>query len=529
MTDTRDLFPRSSGIILHPTSLPGGQGIGDLGAAARRFADWLQEAGQSVWQVLPLGPTSFGDSPYQTLSALAGNPLLISLDALVATGWLEADDLSDTPGGEPDRVDFGRVIPWKNAKLDLAWRRFAADASADDRHAWQRWVREEGEWLADFTLFVALKEDQGGKPWVEWPPVLAKRDRAALAEARTRLDDRIDAHAFRQWLFHRQWQELRAYCAAHDIRLLGDLPIFVAHDSCDVWARPDLFHLDPQGRPTVVAGVPPDYFSATGQLWGNPLYDWRAMADEDYAWWVKRVSACLRQTDVVRIDHFRGFDAYWEIPASAPTAVSGRWVAGPGSDFFAALQRQLGGLPIVAEDLGVITESVEDLRDTFALPGMKVLQFAWSGPKSPFQPHNYPSNCIVYTGTHDNDPTVAWWHDAADEDTRRAVRDYVGGQVHEEPHWTFIRLAMQSVAHTCMIPLQDVLGLGQEGRMNRPGAAGGNWSWRMQDHAFTSPARNHLGHLTWLYRRRPDQRTSLYDDARGETTEDAAEPGASSP
>jgi 4-alpha-glucanotransferase len=406
------------------------------------------------------------------------------------------------------------MIPWKNDKLDLAWRRFAAGAGDGLRRQWRSFVAAEAAWLDDVTLFVAIKEEQGGKSWVEWPRELAQRDGAALAAARQRLADRIQAHAFRQWLFERQWQELRGYCAERGVRLLGDLPIFVAHDSCDVWVRPDLFHLDGHGRPRFVAGVPPDYFSRTGQLWGNPLYDWRAMADEDYAWWVARIRACLRQTDLVRIDHFRGFEAYWEVPAAAPNAIPGRWVEGPGHAFFAALERQLGALPIVAEDLGVITEEVEALRDAFGLPGMKVLQFAWSGPKSPFQPHNYRSNCVVYTGTHDNDPTLAWWHGAADEGTREAVRQYVGAAGVDQPHWTLIRLAMQSVAHTCMIPMQDVLGLGPEGRMNRPGALGGNWSWRLEEWAFTHPARDHLAHLTWLYRRRPDQRTSLYEDMR---------------
>ncbi len=516
MSEQNDLFPRSAGILLHPTSLPGGHGIGDLGPSARRFVDWLQAAGQSIWQVLPLGPTSYGDSPYQTLSAMAGNPLLISLDLLVADGWLNASDLADAPHGAEDRVDFGGVIPWKFACLDLAWRNFRGRADRVARVSWETFLVEEKSWLDDFVLFVAIKEEQGGRPWVEWPRDLRRRDPQAVAAARERLADRMRAHAFRQWLFAHQWAALRAYATARDVRFLGDLPIFVAHDSADVWTRPDLFHLDSEGRPKVVAGVPPDYFSKTGQLWGNPLYDWDAMAREDHAWWVARIRACLRQTDLVRIDHFRGFEAYWEVPADAETAVGGRWVPGPSTAFFASLQRQLGALPIVAEDLGVITEKVEALRDRFALPGMKVLQFAWSGPKSPFQPHNYGSNCIVYSGTHDNDPTVGWWREAADEATRDKVRDYLGQHVQDEPHWALIRLGLQSVAHTFVAPMQDVLGIGREGRMNRPGAQDGNWNWRMPVWGFEHPGRDRLAHLTWLYRRRPDQRTSLYDDMRAE-------------
>ena len=380
------LFPRSSGVILHPTSLPGAHGIGSLGAAANRFVDWLVAAGQSLWQVLPLGPTSYGDSPYQTLSAVAGNPLLIDLDDLVAEGWLAVDDLADRPAFADDHVDYGAVIPWKFGLLDRAWACFAERATPAAREALANYEREQHAWLVDFARFMALKDDHAGRPWTEWPASLRDRDPAALADADTRLADRIGAHAWRQWVFDRQWARLRRYAGERGVRLLGDLPIFVAHDSCDVWTRRKLFFLDAEGRPTRVAGVPPDYFSATGQLWGNPLYDWRAMAREDYAWWITRLRLCLRQTDLVRIDHFRGFEAYWEVPADAETAIGGRWVQGPGLGFFESLRRHLGALPIVAEDLGVITEAVEELRDTFDMPGMKVLQFAWSEPRNPFQP-----------------------------------------------------------------------------------------------------------------------------------------------
>jgi 4-alpha-glucanotransferase len=526
MSRTSALFPRSSGVLLHPTCLPGPHGIGDVGESARRFVDWLAAAGQSLWQVLPLGPTTYGDSPYQTLSAVAGNPLLVSLDALAAEGWLTADELAEHPAFPDDRVDYGAVITWKFAMLDRAWERFRDEAAADAQQAFAAFRAAERGWLDDMALYTALKDDHGGLAWTDWEPDLRDRDRDALAAAGERLADRVGAHAFRQWLFATQWQALRRYAAERGIRLMGDLPIFIAHDSADVWSRPGLFHLDDRGRPAVVAGVPPDYFSETGQLWGNPLYDWHAMAREDYAWWVHRLRLCLRQTDLVRIDHFRGFEAYWEVPADAETAVAGHWVPGPGLGFLESLRRQLGNLPIVAEDLGVITEPVEELRDAFDIPGMKVLQFAWDEPRNPFQPHNYPHNCVVYSGTHDNDPTRGWWDEACDDATREQVRDYVGHAV-EEPHWTFIRLGMTSVGHTFIAPLQDVLGLGREARMNRPGSEDGNWNWRAPAWALdpeTEPCKR-LAHLTWVSRRRPDQRRSLYDDAAedaGSAPDDAA-------
>jgi 4-alpha-glucanotransferase len=530
-----DLFPRSSGIILHPTSLPGPHGIGDLGDAAHRFVDWLVAAGQSLWQVLPLGPTSYGDSPYQTLSTEAGNPLLIDPTALVRSGWLEAAEMEDHPSWPDDRVDYGAVIGWKFGVLDRAWERFASRGNDADGEQYEAFCRDHARWLDDWTLYMALKEEQEGRPWHDWPAELRSRDKEALAEARQRLAHRCGAHAFRQWLFDRQWSALREHAASSGVRFLGDLPIFVAHDSADVWARQDLFHLDAEGRPTVVAGVPPDYFSETGQLWGNPLYDWDAMAREDYAWWVQRLRASLRHTDLVRIDHFRGFEAYWEVPADAETAIGGRWVQGPGLGFFESLRRHLGALPIVAEDLGVITEEVEQLRDAFAMPGMKVLQFAWDEPRNPFQPHNHVANAVVYSGTHDNDPTNGWWQEGIDEATRERVRDYVGREV-DDPAWTFIRMGMQSVGHTFIAPMQDVLGLGGEARMNRPGEESGNWDWRMPDWGLDPDhaSRHRLAHLTWVCRRRPDQRTSVYEEQRrreqeeGGATTDGSGPDARS-
>jgi 4-alpha-glucanotransferase len=512
MSDQRFRFTRSSGVLLHPTCLPGPDGVGDLGAGAYRFVDWLEKTGQSLWQILPLGPTSYGDSPYQTLSAFAGNPLLISLDRLADARWLTDEDLRDRPAFPLDRVDFGPVIQWKFSRLDRAWDRFSAGAGARDREEFAAWRREQAQWLDDFALFMALKDDHQGQPWSGWPAALRDRRPEALAEAAERLVHRVSAHAFRQWVFHEQWQQLKAFASARGIRFVGDLPIFVAYDSSDVWARPGYFQLDDKGRPLCVAGVPPDYFSKTGQLWGNPLYDWERLADDRYRWWVQRVRASLEQVDLVRIDHFRGFAAYWEVPAGASTAQNGRWVRGPGAGFFEVLREELGEhLPIIAEDLGVITPDVEKLRDDFQLPGMKVLQFAWSGPDNLFLPHNFTPNCVVYSGTHDNDPTVGWWRHRTDPATRELVAEYTGGQV-DEPNWELIRLGMMSCAHTFIATMQDVLGLGREGRMNLPGEGKGNWNWRLLESAFTDKAADRLARLTWLSFRRPDQVRRPSDD-----------------
>jgi len=509
--DTPSLFPRSSGVLLHPTCLPGPDGIGDLGESAYRFVDWLEKCGQSLWQVLPLGPTSFGDSPYQTLSAFAGNPLLVSLERLVLEGWLLADDLSGRPRFDEQRVDFGSVITWKTKMLDRAWSIFLEQASRTHRAEFEGWCSQQ-PWLDDFSLFMALKEDNEGQPWTQWPVDLVQRKPEALAEAASRLGKRIAAHRFRQWLFSHQWMELKGFAMARGIRLIGDIPIFVAHDSSDVWARPELFQLDGKGLPTGVAGVPPDYFSKTGQLWGNPLYDWDRLESEDYRWWVDRVKACLETVDLVRLDHFRGFQAYWEVPIDEKTAENGKWVPGPGADFFGVLRRDLGGqLPVIAEDLGVITPAVELLRDTFDLPGMKVLQFAWSGPDNVFLPHEHVWNCVVYSGTHDNDPTIGWWNHLADSATKELVAEYTGCAT-DEPHWTLIRLGMMSTAHTFIATMQDVLGLGRNARMNLPGEGKGNWNWRMTGDAFLDPAGDRLARLTWLYRRRSDQATSHRED-----------------
>jgi 4-alpha-glucanotransferase len=508
MTD----FPRSSGILLHPTSLPGRYGIGDLGEYAYRFVDWLEAQGQTIWQILPLGPTSYGDSPYQCLSAFAGNTNLISLDKLVGEGWLTHDDLADVPDFPADTVDYGPVIEYHNHKLDLAYRRYEAGASEEQRAACRQWCEENASWLDDWALFIALKNEHGGRPWTEWREDLALSQPAALDAARQRLAGELEKHRFLQWVFYSQWLELKEYANQRQVRLVGDVPIFVAHDSSDVWAQRDRFYLDEKGQPTVIAGVPPDYFSETGQRWGNPLYRWDVLKAQGYDWWIDRFKAILTQVDLVRIDHFRGFEAYWEIPADEETAINGKWVEGPGEHFFHALRAALGDLPIIAEDLGEISRAVIELRDSLGLPGMKVLQFAWSDPENPFLPHNYPVDCVAYTGTHDNNTTVGWWNsDEVSDNARDFVAAYLDREI-VEPHWSLIRLGMMSSAHTFVMPLQDVIGYGAEARMNTPGKQQGNWGWRFTPDVLDDPVKDRLAHLTWLYKRRPDQQNEVYGD-----------------
>jgi 4-alpha-glucanotransferase len=512
MSESGFQFQRSSGVLLHPTSLPGPDGIGDLGQSAYSFVDWLHQHGQSLWQILPLGPTSFGDSPYQTLSTFAGNPLLISLERLVEDGWLLPEDLIDRPAFDEERVDFGPVITWKFSCLKRAWSVFLERASTSNWEQLNIFRQKNAAWLEDFALFMALKEDADGKPWSQWDGPLVRREEHAMQEARTRLDKSISSFVFVQWLFFEQWQKVKIYASAKGVKLVGDVPIFVAHDSSDVWANPQYFQLGDDGRPTHVAGVPPDYFSKTGQLWGNPLYNWKALKADGYSWWVRRLQTCLELVDLVRIDHFRGFAGYWEVPATEKTAIKGTWRPGPGADFFKTLQDVFGHkLPLIAEDLGVITTDVVKLRDDFQLPGMKILQFAWSGPENLFLPHQHVTNCVVYSGTHDNDPTLGWWEHLADASCKELVQEYTGCPV-EEPNWTLIRLGMMSCAHTFIATMQDVLGLGRQARMNLPGEGTGNWNWRMPAAALTDPAGQRLARLTWLYRRRPDQILSAPKD-----------------
>lgn len=495
-------FPRSSGVLLHPTSLPGRFGIGDLGEPAYRFVDFLVEARQSLWQVLPLGPTGYGDSPYQAFSSFAGNPLLISLEELVKEGALPSDALEVTPRFPDDRVSFGVVIEFKMAILRQSFHYFQEHASRAQRQEFARFCDAERGWLDDYALFMALKGHHAGAVWNTWEPKIARREPQALARWRQELATPVAFQQYLQYQFFRQWAAVKGYANRQGIRIVGDVPIFVAHDSADVWAHPELFYLDESGSPTVVAGVPPDYFSETGQLWGNPLYRWDVMAQDGYAWWIERMRMAFRLVDVIRLDHFRGFEGYWEVPATERTAVRGRWVKGPGAAFFQALQQALGDVPIIAEDLGVITPEVEALRDGFGFPGMKILQFAFATDSgNEFLPHNYPRHCVVYTGTHDNDTTVGWFHSAPEQE-RTYCLQYLGTDG-REIHWDLIRLAMMSVADTVVFPLQDLLGLGTEARMNYPSRLGGNWAWRFTAEMLTEEIRDRLAGLTETYGRQP--------------------------
>lgn len=472
---------RSSGILLHPTSLPGPFGIGDLGPRAHTWVRELASTGCRLWQVLPLSPTGFADSPYQCFSTFAGNPYLISPELLVEDGLLTEGDLENGPDFPADRVDYGSVITRKLELLDVAFDRFEAGSKL--REEFSTFQATNRVWLDDFALFMAFKDLYSLKPWTEWPAPLRDRVPLQMQKARTAYATDVKRHSFLQFLFFRQWRALKAVAVEAGVSIIGDLPIFVAHDSADVWANPELFHLGPDGRPTVVAGVPPDYFSETGQLWGNPLYRWDVHAESEYAWWLARFRAIFRMVDIVRVDHFRGFVDYWEVPAGAETAVHGRWRDGPGAVFLQAVMNELGDLPVIAEDLGEINPAVFELRDHFELPGMKILQFAFEDDLSnDFLPHHYPVNCVVYTGTHDNDTVVGWWESIGKEE-REFVRSYLG-ITGEDIAWDLISAAWESRAVVAIAPLQDLLGLGTEARMNYPGTLGGNWTWRLSEGAF---------------------------------------------
>ncbi len=476
-------FPRSSGVLLHPTSLPG-PGMGDAGEGARRFVDWLAEAGQSLWQVLPLVPVSEGGSPYNGLSAMAGNALLVSPDFLVREGLLDAADLQGGGDLPADRVDFPRALAYRDALLRRAWEALRGGRAPGLRAGFDAFRARNAAWLEDYALFRALRDEAGGRCWIDWEPGLRLRRPEALVRARVRLGGEVELHELREFLFHREWSTLREHARERGVRIVGDIPIFVAYDSADVWAHPELFELDGEGRPTGVAGVPPDYFSATGQRWGNPLYRWDAMRADGYRWWTERFRRTLEMVDVVRVDHFRGFESYWEIPASEETAMHGAWRPGPGAELFRAVRRELGELPLIAEDLGIITAEVEELRDELGLPGMRVLQFAFGedDPDNPHLPANYPENSVGYTGTHDNDTSLGWLGAAGGDERARLERAGGGGG---EPGWEMIRLVMESRARLAVFPLQDVLGLGSEARMNVPGTGAGNWAWRFREGALT--------------------------------------------
>lgn len=497
-------FQRASGILLHPTCLPSRFGIGDLGRSAYDFINFLEQSGQKLWQILPLGPTGLEHSPYiMNFSTFAGNPLMIDLDQLVEAGLLKAEDLTPLPEAADSayaKVDFAQVIPHKFKYLQQAFDRFQPDAT------YEQFCQEQSWWLEDYVLFIALFEANGNLPWNQWDAALAKREPAALKQATEQLDDRIQFHRFLQFTFFQQWAKLRHYANDKGIQIVGDISIYVCHNSSDVWSAPDMFKLDSETYdPAFMAGVPPDYFSATGQLWGNPVYDWDKLEQTDFAWWVNRFKATLLYVDIVRVDHFRGFEAYWQVPGGETTAMNGEWIKGPDAKFFEVLKQKLGSLPVMAEDLGIITPEVELLRDRFNFPGMRILQFAFGGDAAnPYLPHHYISNCVVYPGTHDNDTALGWWNTAGDAE-KQHVAEYLGysspNQV-QNINWEFIRMALASVADLAILPLQDVLGLDGRARMNDPRYNDGQWRWRFTESDLLTPElSDRLKRLTQLYSR----------------------------
>ena len=495
-------FTRASGVLLHPTSLPGPHGSGDFGPAAYHFVDWLVGARQSLWQILPLGGIGPGNSPYMSTSAFAGNVLLIDLAELNSRGWLLDAELASATPFNDRRLDFAAVVPFRMSRLKLAATRFAGSASAAEHADFNAFCARHQNWLDDYALFMTLANLFDWRDWSDWDAPLARRDPLALADAAQRHADGVLFWKFCQWCFFRQWLNLKAYANERGVDVIGDAPIFIAYQSAEVWARQDLFDLDARGKPTVVAGVPPDFFSETGQRWGNPLYRWRAHAKEGYAWWVERIRRTFELVDIVRIDHFRGFAGYWEIPASEPTAIKGRWLPGPGAPLFKAIANALGPMPIIAEDLGVVTPDVVALRKKFGLPGMRILQFAFDGGSgNSFLPHNHEPDTVVYAGTHDNDTTVGWWSSIPPPE-RRHASDYLATDG-SEIHWDLIRAACASVADTAIHTMQDVLGLPTEHRMNYPGKPEGYWEWRFDWAQVTPEHAQRLARLCELYGREP--------------------------
>ncbi len=527
-------FERSAGILLHPTSLPGRYGIGDLGPAAYQWVNFLASTGCGLWQVLPLGPTGYGDSPYQCFSAFAGNPYLISPDVLVSENLLAPNDIVEDPGFPAETVDYGKVIAYKLAILDRSFQRFQHKKSKKLLTEYETFQQEQATWLEDFALFMAIKEAHGGGSWMGWPTALRQRDPKALKKFIGENQAAIARHTYRQFLFFRQWQKVRDYAHEQGIKIIGDIPIFVSHDSADVWANPELFYLDEDGQPTVVAGVPPDYFSPTGQLWGNPLYRWNTHAKNGYQWWLSRLQSVLTMVDIVRLDHFRGFSAYWEVPADEKTAINGQWVPGPGQDFFNKIKAAFVSvdnavdesqptqneeipteftglsagvsqvletdLPIIAEDLGVITDDVVALREAFNFPGLKIMVFAFdSDASNEFLPHHYTTDNVVYTGTHDNDTSVGWYQ-RVEEKERDFARRYLARDGHDIA-WDLIRAAWGSVAIYALAPMQDFLSLDNSARMNHPSTLGGNWNWRMPANAMDEFLRSRIQEMNQVYGR----------------------------
>lgn len=491
---------RLAGILMHPTSLPGRFGIGDFGPEAYAFVDFLEASGQHIWQTLPLTPTGFFNSPYQSYSSFAGQTLLISPDLLVKDGLLKEEDLDNVPDFKEERVEYTAVREYKESLYALSYQNFEALEDDDELvKEFEEFVSTCGR-IYDYAMFMAIRKNQDGVLWNEWPKKYRKPTKAQKAKIAEELAEDISFELYQQWLFFRQWNDLKAYANEHGILIFGDVPIFSALESSDVWSDPQLFQLDSEGHPKVVAGVPPDYFSATGQLWGNPLYNWKKHKKEDFNWWMDRIAAQMKLCDLLRIDHFRGLESYWEIPAEAETAMEGKWVPGPGADFFEAMKEHFGeNIPIIAEDLGIITDEVRDLRDKYDLPGMKILLFAFQDEESAYLPYNHIYNCVCYTGTHDND-TSRGWYDHASEKAKDKVRRYMNTDAYAI-NWDFIRTCFASPAKYAIVPIQDVFGQGSEHRMNIPGSADGNWSYRAKKSLFTQDTAKYLASLTQLFGR----------------------------
>ncbi|CAN1212901.1 4-alpha-glucanotransferase [Tumidithrix helvetica PCC 7403] len=497
-------FQRSSGVLLHPTSLPSQFGIGDLGQSAYQFIDFLAKSGQKLWQVLPLGPTGYGNSPYMSYSAIAGNHLLISPELLVEQNLLTEADFEDVPEFAADIVEFDRAILYKMQLLQIAYDRFQDRLKHQHNHEYGQFCLEEAKWLDDYALFMALVEENPSVTWNNWDKAIAHRQPEVIREQTEVLRDRIAFHKFLQFQFFQQWLALKKYANDQNIQIIGDIPIYVSHHSADVWANPENFALDPDTfEVDMMAGVPPDYFSETGQLWGNPVYNWEYLQETEFAWWIERFKFLHRYVDLIRIDHFRGFEAFWQVPSGELTAINGEWQKAPGVELFERLKEVLGSLPIMAEDLGIMTTEVEELRDRFEFPGMRVLLFSFGGGPDNFHlPHHYPKNSVVYTGTHDNDTAVGWWRRASKYERELFHKYIVGYAAGEEINWVLIRLAMASVSNQAIIPLQDILGLDNSARMNIPGTSSGNWDWRFNDlEILSEQLSDRLLEVTRLYSR----------------------------
>lgn len=494
-------FPRSCGILVHPSSFPSKYGMGDFGIEAKTFIDFLVDTDQSIWQVLPLGPTGYGDSPYASYSAFAGNHYFISLDILVEKGLLKSDEISDAEMPITTKTDYTASYSKKNNLYKRASERFYKKSTKEEQLKLDEFCKENQFWLDDYCLFITCSIHNDRKAWNQWDPELAQRKPEAVAQFREQHMDVIQYHTWLQFEFFNQWYDLKKYANERGIRVIGDIPIFVDHNSADVWAHSKYFEVDKQGNRKLVAGVPPDYFSETGQLWGNPLYKWKVMEKDGYSWWIERFRQMFELYDAMRVDHFRGFDAYWQVDAKEKTAVVGDWITGPGKKLFKKIKQELGELPIIAEDLGVMTPTVEDLRDSFEFPGMKILQFAFdSDSKNSFLPHNYTQNCVVYTGTHDNDTTIGWFNTAPEMEKHRA-REYSLSD-DQDIHWALIRLGMLSVADQAIFPLQDFMNLDGTHRMNLPGTVNDNWNWRYTPDMLNSVDKSRMIHLVHLSNRK---------------------------